>query len=227
LGLAAAGGGALLLALVARAERRAADPLVVLRDRAVRVGACAAFLNTATTSSAMAIATLELQRSEHLSPGATGLRLLPISVGAIAGAPLAAPALRRWPARAVIALSLTLIATADAGLIALARSGWLLAAPVAGVGVGIGVSSVAANALGTDVTGPVQAMAAGALNTAAQLGTALGVAALLMLRAATIRTDLPLRGPSLGWAAAAVIALVGATVIARGTRSRSSAGGGT
>ncbi len=226
LGLAAVAAGALLLALVARVERRAADPLVALRDRALRVGACAAFLNTATTSSAMAIATLELQRAEHLSPGATGLRLLPISVGAIAGAALAAPALRRWPARAVIALGLALIAAADAGLIALARSGWLLAAPVAAAGTGIGVSSVAANALGTDVTEALQAMAAGALNTAAQLGTALGVAVLLLVSAATIRGDLPLQGPSLGWGAAALMALAGATVIARGTRSREGHRGG-
>jgi len=214
LGLAAVAAGALLVALVACAERRLADPLIALRDRALGVGAGAAFLNTATTSSAMAIATLQLQRVQHLSPGAAGLRLLPISLGAIAGAALAAPMLRRWPARAVIALGLSLIAASDTGLIALVQARWLMAVPVAVAGMGIGVSSVAASAHGTDVSEALQATAAGAINTAAQLGTALGVAALLLVSAAGKGAALPLRGPALGWAAAAGLALAGALAIA-------------
>ncbi|MFL5859857.1 MAG: MFS transporter, partial [Solirubrobacteraceae bacterium] len=130
LGLAATGAGAGLLAVVTWAGRRGRDPLIpaeALRHRALRAGTAAAFLNTATTSSAMAIATLELQRSQHLSPAACGLRLLPVSVGAIAGAALATPALRRWTPRAVIGLGLAAIAVADATLVALDHSGWLLA----------------------------------------------------------------------------------------------------
>jgi hypothetical protein len=96
--------------------------------------------------------------------------------------------------------------------------------PIAIAGVGLGLSSVAANALGTDIGESMQAAAAGALNTAAQLGTALGVAALLLLSGATARAAFPLHGATLGWAAAALMALTGATVIATtSTRARSAA----
>ncbi len=225
LGLTAVGVGVILLAAAACVERRAPDPLIprgALRDRALRVGATAAFLNTATTSSAAAVATLELQRVQHLSPAAAGLRLLPLSVGAIAGSGLAGAALRRSSAEGAIALGLTLIGLADAALIACDRAGWLLSVPVSFVGVGIGVSSVAANALGTDVNESLQAAAAGALNTAAQLGTALGVAALLLLSAATARATLG--GPMLAWGAAGALALCGAALIAPLPRSRRAAG---
>ncbi|MGZ4293503.1 MAG: MFS transporter [Solirubrobacteraceae bacterium] len=233
-GLAAVGAGAVLLTAAALVERRARDPLLppqTLRHPALRDSATAAFLNTATTSSAMAIATLELQRAQHLSPAAAGLRLLPVSLGAIAGATLGAPALRRWTPRAVIGQGLSLIGLADAGLIACTGAGWLVAIPVGAAGAGIGVSSVAANALGTDVGETLQAGAAGTINTAAQLGTALGVAALLLLGGATAHAALPLRGAALGWAAAAAMALVGAAAISpvpwvaaiRDRRSRSAA----
>ena len=86
-------------------------------------------------------------------------------------------------------------------------------APIAVAGVGLGVSSVAANAMGTDVADSLQAAAAGALNTAAQLGTALGVATLLLLSGATEHAGIAPRGPALGWAGAALLALTGAAVI--------------
>jgi len=224
LGLAAVTAGVILLSALAPVERRTRDPLLAgatLRNPALRTGAVAAFLNTATTSSAMAIATLELQHVQHLSPAAAGLRLLPVSLGAVAGAALAAPALRRWAPPAVIAVGLGLIGLADAGLIALESAGLLLALPVGAAGAGIGVSSVAANALGTDVGEASQAAAAGALNTAAQLGTALGVAALLLLDAGTAHAPLPLHGATLGWAVAAGLALAGAAAIRPALRANS------
>ncbi len=213
-------------------ERRAPDPLIPARRCAavrLRTGAAAAFLNTATSSSALAIATLELQRTQHLSSGATGLRLMPLSVGVIAGRGPRRAGAEQAARTAVIGLGLALIGVADAGLIALVSSGWLVAAPVAVAGAGLGLSSVAANALGTDVGESLQAAAAGALNTAAQLGTALGIAALLLLSGATTRAALPLRGPTLGWAAAALLALTGAAVIApcrRGVSDRRALSGG-
>ncbi len=233
LGLGAVAGGVALLLAVARVERRAREPLIpaqAVRRGALRTGAAAAFLNTATTSSALAIATLQLQRAQHLSAGAAGLRLMPVSVGALAGAGLSAVALRALRAPAVIGLGLVLIGLADAGLIAVVSSGWLVAAPVAVAGIGLGLSSVAANAMGTDVPGSLQATAAGALNTTAQLGTALGVAALLLLSAATAHAGIAPRGPSLAWAGAALTALTGAAVLAvpremlSGRRARTRAG---
>jgi MFS family permease len=197
-------------------ERRAADPLLpaqALRQPHLQIGAAAAFLNTATTSSAIAIATLQLQRSEHLSPAAAGLRLVPFSICVIAGAGAAAPALRLLGARSVIGVGLATIAAGDALL--MARSPWLLAVAVAIAGAGIGLSSVAATALGTDVGEPLQAVAGGVLNTAAQLGTALGVAALLLLASATAGASFPLYGARLGYAAAAALAIGGAGLTAK------------
>jgi MFS family permease len=216
LGLAAVVAGAVLLAALVPVERRSRDPLLpraTVRHPGLRTGALAAFFNTSTTSSAMAIATLELQHVQHLSPAAAGLRLLPVSLGGIAGAALAAPGLRRLTPSAAIAIGLGLIGLADAGLIAVRGAGVLLAVPVAAVGAGIGVSSAAANALGTEVGETLQSSAAGAINTAAQLGTALGVAALLLLDTASAHAALPLRGAALGWAVAAAAALAGATII--------------
>ena len=48
-------------------------------------------------------------------------------------------------------------------------------------GIGLGVASVAGTAIGTDVAEALSGTASGLLNTGAQLGTALGVAALLLL----------------------------------------------
>jgi MFS family permease len=228
LGICAVAGGVALLGVAAWVERRARHPLIsrpALRLDRLRTGAGAAFLNTATTSSVTAIATLDLQRIQHLSPAAAALRFLPLSLGAMVGAALAGAALRRRPASRTIGLGLWLIGLADAGLIGLHRAGWWMSLPIAMAGLGLGLSSVAANAMGTDVGECLQAAAAGALNTAAQLGTALGVAALLLLSGATARAAFPLHGPTLGWAAAALMALAGATVIAarRGRRVRTAA----
>ena len=45
-------------------------------------------------------------------------------------------------------------------------------------GVGLGIASVAANGMATDVAPDLRGAASGLVNTAAQLGTALGTAAL-------------------------------------------------
>src|ERR1019366_5409860 len=99
-------------------------------------------------------------------PLSAGLALLPFSLAVIAGSALAAPALHRIPAHRVIAAGLTLIALGDGSLIAAARSGWGLPACVALAGLGIGLSSVAATTLGTDVPATWRGTASGIINTA-------------------------------------------------------------
>jgi MFS family permease len=184
--LAAAGGAALLVAFVAL-ERRVPSPLVpaaAARHPRLRAGAGASFLNTATTSSAMTLVTLHLQDAAGLSPTAAGLRLLPFSLGVIGGAAVAAPALARRPPRPVIGVGLATIAAADLALLATAGDPGTLAPLAALGGAGLGLSSVAATSLGTAVAGKLQATASGVLNTAAQLGTALGIAGLLLVASA-------------------------------------------
>ncbi len=206
--------GALLLAALVWTERRAREPLFgreLLRQRPLRTGVGAAFANTATTSSAIAIATLELQRDQGVGAAAAGLRLLPFSLCVIAGAAVAGRALRRISEPNVIAIGLSAIAFGDA--LPVAGPG-LLIAGVSVAGAGIGISSVAATGLGTAVPARLQGAAAGIINTAAQLGTALGVAGLLLLVATAASAGLPLAGARLGWLVASAVALASAVLIA-------------
>jgi hypothetical protein len=86
-------------------------------------------------------------------------------------------------------------------------------AGVAVAGAGLGIASVAATAIGTDVAETLSGTAGGVLNTGAQLGTALGVAALLLL-AATIGESGS--GTAVAWAVAAGLAgLTGLTLLTR------------
>lgn len=200
-----------LAAALVSIERRAPSPLIsieALRQSHLGTGVTAAFLNCATTSPAIAIATLQLQGDDRLTPAAAGLRLLPFSLCVIAGSTAAARPLRRLSQPVVIAIGLGAIGAADTLLTAFAPS--LLPFGVAIAGLGIGISSVASTSIGISIPEPLQGMAAGAMNTAAQLGTALGVATLLLLVSVTTHSELPLTGHKLGWAVAAVLAVLGA-----------------
>jgi hypothetical protein len=114
-----------------------------------------------------------------------------------------------------VSAGLAVIAVSDAALIPAASSAWALPASVAAGGAGIGLSSVAATRLGTSVPVAVRGTASGIINTAAQLGTAVGIAALLLL--ATLTTGIPERGspvPAIAWGTAALIACTGAVIFA-------------
>lgn len=79
-------------------------------------------------------------------------------------------------------------------------------------GLGIGVGSVATTDMGTAVDEAIKATAAGVLNTAAQLGTAIGTA-LILLVATTLQ-------PRPAWAVAAGLAMVAALAVVRRTPAR-------
>ena len=101
-------------------------------------------------------------------------------------------------------------------------STWALPICVAAGGAGIGLSSVAATRLGTSVPVAARGTASGIINTAAQLGTALGIATLLLV--AALSTGIPEPGspvPAIAWGIAALISCTGA--IAFGLRSASEA----
>ena len=142
--------------------------------------------------------------------------LLPFSLAVIAGSALAATVQRRpGPPRLVaqrlIAAGLALIALADAALIPLAALAWTVPVCAAVAGAGIGVSSVAATGLGRDVAPRWRGGASGIINTAAQLGTAVGIAALILVAAAT--SGMPALGtppPRAAWAVAVLAAAAGA-----------------
>jgi MFS family permease len=212
-------GGCVLLAAFAVAARTVASPLLprlALRERRLRAGAGAAFVNTATTSSAVTLATLYLQDARHFSPAAAGLMLLPFSLCVVLGAAIAGRWLAARDLALTMAIGLGLIAAGDGALL-LPGVAVLLPFCAGTAGLGIGLSSVAANTLGTDVREEHRGAAAGILNTAAQLGTALGVSAAVLIAGVTARTDLPLHGPPLSWAIAAVLA-AGSAVLALAAR---------
>jgi predicted MFS family arabinose efflux permease len=207
---------AVLAGLFITVDRRAASPLLpqaVLRERPLRRGAAGGLLNTLTTSSAITLAALYLQNTQGHSPLVAGLLLLPFSAAVIAGSAAAAPALARWPAERLVAAGLALIAVSDAVLIAAASRIWALPLCVAAGGAGIGLSSVAATRLGTSVPVAARGTASGIINTAAQLGTALGVAVLLLVAALT--TGIPESGspvPAIAWGIAALTSGTGAVI---------------
>ena len=144
-----------------------------------------------------------------------------MSLGAVSGALLAGRLQASRPHRVVLSWGLLTIACADATLVATLAASWLLAIGVALAGIGIGLASASATRIGTDVPPRQHDTAAGTLNTAAQLGAAIGTAALLCLAESTTGNSLPLSGAQLGWLAAAILALTGAAAL--GTHPRASA----
>ncbi|WP_079191416.1 MFS transporter [Streptomyces sp. CB00455] len=125
---------------------------------------------------------LWLQSAEGLSPVGAGLVLVPLSVAAFLVSAAAGRLLHGAPPRLTIGGGLVLIGAGallqawmlDAG------DGWQALLPgllVTGAGVGAATPALAATAMGA--VSPTRAgMAGGALNTARQLGTALGIAVL-------------------------------------------------
>ena len=220
---------AVLAAAFAVIDRRAAAPLLprpLLGSRKLRDGAAGSFLNTATTSSAVTLVTLYLQNTLHRSPLQAAAALIPFSLAVIAGSSLSAVAQRRQRPPLVVAEGLALIALADGVLIWSPGSAWAVPLCAAAAGAGIGLSSVAATGMGTDVGPRWRGGASGIVNTAAQLGTAVGVAVLLLVAAAT--SGVPAAGtgpPRVALAVAAVVAAAGAARFAMPGRADQAASG--
>jgi MFS family permease len=205
---------AVLLALFLAVDRRAAGPLLpgpLTRGRPLRQGALGSFLNTAATSSVITLVTLYLQNTLHRTPLQAALTLLPFSLLVIVGSASSAALQRRLAPPRVVAAGLLVIAVADVALIPAADSAWAVPVCAAAAGLGIGLSSVAATSLGTEVSERWRGSASGIINTAAQLGTALGTAVLLLI--ASVTSGLPGPGhppPRLAWGIGAALAAAGA-----------------
>ncbi|GAA1516185.1 MFS transporter [Kribbella lupini] len=167
---------ALVPALVVR-ERSTASPLIppgIWRRHGTAGGVIGSFGITATTSTFVVITTLWFQDARGLGPGAAGLMILPFSFAVVLGAALAARLVKRG-ARLVLVVGLILIGLGALGVVLEPEIPVTVVALVLS-GFGNGIGAVAAYTLGTDVPAEEQASAAGLLNTAAQLGTAVMVA---------------------------------------------------
>ncbi len=161
---AALAGAAVLLVVFVRR-----DGAMVIRDRRVAIAAVAGALLTATTSGTGVLASLYLQGDAGLDPSAAGLAMLPLSAAVVAGSVIGA--------RMDVGIVLV-----GAGCAALALGSVLAWGILAGYG--LGAASVAATTLGTSaVEEDDRGAVSGLLGTAAQVGTAVGVAVFLQVGA--------------------------------------------
>jgi MFS family permease len=179
----------LVLAVAAAAAlvhrlRVTVDPLLpVLRTTA---GANLTALGlTAATTPAMYLSTLYVHEVLHLSPARAALLFPVFNVAVVAGSLVAPAALRALGARATLLAGFTAVAAGTAVFALLSPEGSpqvQLLAGFAVMGAGLGAASVASTHAGTDAVPPAhQGVTSGALNSSAQLGTALGLAVLAPL----------------------------------------------
>ena len=184
LGLAATFFGAFVFV-----ERRAADPLVPLRLfrlHALVGAALVAFALTAATAPVGVLVTLYLQNTLGYSASLAGLAGLPFSLCVIAGSMMGGRISERIGGRVTMSLGLAVVAASalvTAGITAEGGVAYVLAGAALS-GLGLGCASVASTARGTSaVEEGKRGLASGFMNTSAQVGTALGLAALLTLAA--------------------------------------------
>jgi len=193
---------ALLLAAFVAIERRAEDPILpgwaLRRPGFLRANAVALVL-VATTTPAMFLAILYQQEELGRTALEAGLWCVPFNLAVIAGSIVRPPRAMPVGLAAIGAGALTLLTLAPAALI----GSFLL------MGAGLGCASVASTASGTAaVPDEEQGIASGVLNAAAQIGSAVGVAALVPL------------GARAGFVATAALALAAATGSMRTSRRR-------
>jgi MFS family permease len=171
------------LAWFVRIERRTATPMLplsALRERKLSVPVLVAAVLTATTTPVMFIAVLYQQQTLGAGALITGLATAPFNLAVIAGAALGA----RLGPRAAMVGGLVAVAVGAVGQLRTGSYVTTMLPAFAVMGVGLGVASVASTGLGTEGSAPDQrGLASGLLNAAAQLGTVLGLAALVPLAA--------------------------------------------
>ena len=210
----ALGIGLLATAGFAVLEHRSRHPLVVpaaRRSQTLRWGTLGSFVNTATTSGSFTLATLYLQDQRGLTSLATAGLLVSFSLLVVVGSLLAPKIMAEGAWGRALAAGAGIIAAGNSILVAYPEP-FAVAIAAGTCGLGIGVASVAATDMGTTVDESIKATAAGALNTAAQLGTAIGTAIILLIATGS--------DPRLAWATAAGLAAVTAIADHRRAPSR-------
>jgi MFS family permease len=189
-GVAALAASAAAALVFARRERRARDPLLppgTLGLRPLAAALVVSLVLTAATTPTLFFITLHLQDGLGWSPSATGVGYMPVVLAVMAGALVAPRLVAARGAAAVMAGGLALIAAGVAALTGITPDGGFVTAVLPGevlYGAGLGAGSVAATTLGTTALPAArQGLASGLLNTAAQVGTALGLAVLVAIAA--------------------------------------------
>jgi MFS family permease len=212
--------GLLALWLFARIEARAPDPLLpaaLMRADGIVSANLAAAALTAATTPPLLLCLLELQGPQGRSALQTGVLFAPFNLAVISGSLIGPRVARALGARAAMAAGLAGVGAGALWLMAIAGA---RAAPLAllpafvAMGLSLGCASVASTAAGTAAAGAErEGVASALLNTAAQIGTALGIAVLLSVAAAA--------GSRAAFGGAAVVALAGGAAALRGPQASS------
>ncbi|WP_218129963.1 MFS transporter [Pseudonocardia oroxyli] len=165
-------------------ERRAAHPLLDLalfRSASFTATITAGLLLMAAAFAMLAYTSVWMQGVLGLTPIAAGVALLPMAVCSFAVSAVAGRALQGVSPRWTVGTGLLLVGVGS-GLQALVRedsSQWVLLPGLAVVGIGVGLAIPTLTAAAMSAAPPqLGGMVAGTLNTARQLGFALGVAVL-------------------------------------------------
>jgi EmrB/QacA subfamily drug resistance transporter len=181
---------AVLVAAFVLVERRAKDSLIpppVFRSRDLMGSSIVAFANTATTSPVAVLAALYVQGVLLYPPSLAGLLGLPFSLSVVAGSFLGSRLLEKLGARRTMGLGLLGVCAASlmtAGISAGSGVAYVVSG-AALAGLSLGCSAVASTARGASAVSEGQrGLASGLLNSAAQVGTALGLAVLFAIAAA-------------------------------------------
>ncbi|MGW8749080.1 MFS transporter [Streptomyces sp. NPDC055794] len=171
-----------IAAVLARHERRTTHPIVppaVARSVPVTASMAILLVTTAGLFGALFTATFYLQDTLRLGPLASGLRVLPLTVLMVLGAPAAVAALRRYGARRTAIAGTALVAV---GIVGLSRLGptspWMvMTAAFAVIGAGFATVMVTATRTVVGDAPPGYAGAVGGLKqTATNIGPVLGIA---------------------------------------------------
>jgi EmrB/QacA subfamily drug resistance transporter len=185
-----------LLGLFVAVEGRVRHPLVplgVFRSRVLLRANLIALVLTASTTPPMLLCTLYVQQVMGFPPALAGLVFPPFNIAVIGGSLLGPRLVARFGPRTTMVSGLAAIAAGSACLLGVSPHGggyllYLIAAFVL-MGSGLGCASVASTSSGTAAAGTsLQGLASGLLNSAAQIGTVLGLAILVPLSAARTET---------------------------------------
>jgi len=200
-------------------------PLGIFRSRVLLGANLVALILTASTTPPMLLCTLYVQQVLGFPPAQAGLVFPPFNFAVIGGSMLGPRLVGRLGPRTTMVSGLITIAAGSACLPGVSPQGdgyllYLIPAFVL-MGAGLGCASVASTTSGTAAAeGRLQGLASGLLNSAAQIGTVLGLAILVPLSAArtenlaeTMPADLALiHGFRLAFLGAAIIAACGIAI---------------
>jgi EmrB/QacA subfamily drug resistance transporter len=189
--LVSLGSSLVLLAGFVAVEEHVRHPLVplrIFRSRRLLGANLVALTLTAATTPPMLLCILYVQQVLGYSPAEAGLVFPPFNLAVIGGSLLGPRLVARLGPRAVMACGLLAISAGALCFVGIARHGGYLLYLIPGfvlMGSGLGCASVASTASGTSAAeGGLQGLASGLLNSAAQIGTVLGLAILVPLSAA-------------------------------------------